>query len=381
MIQILFWVFTASIIYIFFGYPLILFLFQYVRKLPITKNGADFLPVVTLFIPVYNEESVIEKKIKNSLAMDYPRELLEIVVASDASTDRTNQIVANYASKGVTLFVNDRNEGKNALINKYVPKTTGKVIAFTDANSMFDPSALKSMVKKFSDPAAGCVGGKLIYQKGKSAVAKGEGFYFKYENFIRKLEGLQGAMVGANGAIYAIQRDLFVPVPSYVPNDFYHPLTILKRDFLSVFDENAIAREKPSETVEEEFKRRARIVVRSVSAVWEAGRLFGWFKGKGGFNLLSHKILRWFAFPILVVMLLFNVLLLNQPLFKYIFVLQITFYALGILGYTFDRFGIRFRFFFVPYYFLLINIAGTVGMLNFFRGQKVATWKTASTTR
>jgi len=354
---------------------------QYIRKSPVKKCKDACLPLVTLLIPVYNEESVIEKKIKNSLGLDYPRELFEIVVASDASTDCTTEIAGSYASKGINLFVSDRNEGKNALINKYVPKTAGKVIVFTDANSMFDPSALKSMVNKFSDPAVGCVGGKLVYQNGESAIAKGEGIYFKYENFIRKLEGLQGAMVGANGAIYAIRRDLFVSVPSHVPNDFYHPLTILKRGFLSVFVENAIAFEKPSETLADEFKRRSRIVARSVGAVLEAGRLFGWFKGKGGFNLLSHKILRWLVFPILIAMLFFNALLLNQALYKWIFGLQIAFYAFGILGYTFDRLGIKFRFFLISYYFLLINIAGIVGMLNFFRGQRVSTWKTASTTR
>lgn len=340
-----------------------------------------YLPTVTLFIPVFNEEAIIKDKIENSLGLDYPRESLEIVVASDASTDRTNEIVGSYASKGITLFVNDRNEGKNTLINRYVPKTTGKLIVFTDANSMFDPSALKNMVNKFGDPKVGCVGGKLVYQNGQSAIAKGEGVYFKYENFIRKLEGLQGAMVGANGAIYAIRRDLFVSVPPHVPNDFYHPLTILKQNFLSVFDENAIAIEKPSENLQEEFKRRARIVARSVGAVWEAGRLFGWFRGKGRFNLLFHKILRWLTFPMLIVILFLNALLLYQPLYQWLFGLQIVFYAAGILGYTFDRFGIRFRIFFIPYYFLLINIAGIVGMLNFFRGHRLATWKTASTTR
>jgi cellulose synthase/poly-beta-1,6-N-acetylglucosamine synthase-like glycosyltransferase len=381
IVQILFWILTLLIIYLFFGYPLILYLLKYVKRPSVNRDAGSSLPVVTLMIPVYNEESVIKEKIENSLELDYPLELLEIVVTSDASTDRTNEIAESYLSKGVIFFVHDRKEGKNALINEYVPKTSGEVIVFTDANAMFDSLALKSMVGKFRDPAVGCVGGRLVYQKGETAVAKGEGFYFKYENFIRKLEGLQGAMVGANGAIYAVRRDLFVPVPSHVPNDFFHPLTVVKRGFSSVFDEQAIAREKPSETAGEEFKRRVRIVARSVGAVREAGKLFGRFKKNEWFYLISHKLLRWLTLPILGTLLICNLFLLDRPFYLLCFVLQAIFYSLGVAGHFVEKQRTKRPLFFIPYYFLLINTAGVVGLYHYIRGHRVSNWETASTTR
>ena len=282
--EISFWIISGLIFYVYFGYLIILFLAQYKNSSNVNNNFYNYCPVVTLFIPVHNEESIVGKKIANSLNLDYPRESLIIVVASDGSTDRTNEIVKNYVSEGVILFINDRNEGKNSIINKYIPKIGGEIIIFTDANSLFDPSALKNIVKKFKIATVGCVGGRLVYSKGESSVAKGEGFYFKYENVIRRLEGLRGAMVGANGAIYAIRRELFVPVPNHVPNDFFHPLSVLKRKYASVYAMTPLPPKNRRRRVREEFKRRSRIVTRSVGALIELHKRFGGCRATGGFT-------------------------------------------------------------------------------------------------
>lgn len=379
--DIIFWILVLIVIYVYLFYPLILLAISQFGKKNQLEQKLPAMPRVTLFIPVYNEEDIISQKIKNSLSLNYPQDLLEIVVVSDASTDNTTDILNPYIAKGIKIFVNERNEGKNVLINKYVQKTMGDIIVFTDANSMFSADSINNIVRWFSNPRIGCVGGRLVYQKGKSSTAKGEGFYFKYENLIRKLEGRKGHMVGANGAIYAIRRELFIPVPSHVPNDFFHPLSVLKRDYFSVFDENAVAFEKPTESGKEEFDRRVRIVSRSIGALIEVNRQFGVFKGRGWFNIISHKILRWFIFPILLLIFILNLFLLESPVYFVLFILQTTFYLMGIGGFLLDKAGLKFKLFFIPYYFLLINLAAITGIYRYFMGERVITWQSASTTR
>ena len=286
-----------------------------------------------------------------------------------------------YRSKGINIQINERNEGKNSLINNYISKTNGEIIVFTDANSLFSADSLTNIVRWFSDPQIGCVGGKLVYLKGKSSAAKGEGLYFKYENLIRKLEGRKGCMIGANGAIYAIKRELFLPVPGHVPNDFFHPLSALKRNYFSVFDEDAIAFEKPTESSKEEFGRRARIVTRSIGALIEVNRQFGLFEGRGWFNIIFHKILRWFIFPILIINLLLNLFLLDNQFYFVLFIIHSAFYIFGVGGFVLDKAGMKIKLLFIPYYFLLINLAAITGIYRYFKGERVTIWQSANTTR
>ncbi len=382
LIKFLFWLFIFAIIYIYIGYFLILLIGEKLQRMS-GRDGSKFPNFTnTLFIPAYNEETVIAEKIENSLHLKYQGDLPEIVVASDGSTDRTNNILNSYRkTPRLRVFINDKNEGKNDLINKFIPLTSGQIIIFTDANSIFTEDSIINILRHFCNPAVGCVGGHLKYLKGKSATAKGEGLYFKYENQIRKLEGRQGKMVGANGAIYAIRRELFVPVPPHAPNDFYHPLAILKQGYDSVFEENAVAYEKATEDQSEEFKRRSRIVARSIAALVEVNKKFGVFKGKGWFNIFSHKVLRWLTFPMLVVIWFLNLFLIADPLYLMIFHFQNIFYIFGTIGFFFEKAGIKMKPFYVPYYFLLINLAAFVGLIQWLSGQKISTWQKASTTR
>ena len=379
--EFIFWSSFITLLYIYFGYPLILFLASKILKPVFTITPLDKLPLITILIPVHNEESIIEKKIINTLELNYPSKLIEIVVTSDGSTDHTNEIIKSYESKGIKVFIHQTNEGKNAVINKTSPLTKGDILLFTDANAIFSHDALKNIVAKFSDPQVGCVGGTLKYSDGESLSSKGEGFYFRYENMIRKLEGLQGTMVGANGAIYALRRELFTPVPPHVPNDFFHPLSVLKKGFYSVFDEKAIAFEKPTEDQKEEFNRRKRIVARSFGAISEINRLYGIFHGRGWFHIVSHKILRWFAFPIVLTALLSNIFLVENSIYHFLLGIQLFFFASGILGYILNIFGYKVKVFYIPYYFLLINLAGISGLYSYFKGDKVIKWNAASTTR
>ena len=382
ILEYLFWIGLALSAYVYLVYPLIVFC--QTKRCESERSENVWVPFysVTIFITAYNEEPVISDRIDNALSLKYPDDLLEVAIASDGSTDRTNEKLEEHRSNPrVKIFYNETNEGKNALINRFVPLTEGQIVVFTDANSIFSEQALLNIVRPFSDPRVGCVGGKLTYLSGQSAVAKGEGLYFKYENVIRKLEGKEGNMVGANGAIYAIRRELFENVPAHVPNDFFHPLVVLKKGYRSVFEENAIAFEKATESHEEEFKRRSRIVERSISAIVEVNRRYGLFTGRAWFNIFSHKILRWLTFPILVSTWVLNLFLLNNPLYMTLFICQTIFYILGTLGYFFEKAGLKIKILYIPYYFLLINLAGFVGLIQWLKGKRIVSWKTASTTR
>lgn len=383
LLQVVFWLSLLYLIYIYAGYPVILAILSVSSKKVVKneKQTDDILPLITIFIAVHNESSVIQEKLENALSLDYPSELLEIIVASDGSNDGTNEILSKYQDKGIEIFINNENHGKNSVINQYAPFSKGHILIFTDANAIFSRNALRLLAHHFSDPKVGCVGGKLKYLKGDGLVAKGEGIYFRYENILRKFEGKLGSMVGANGAIYAIRKDLFVDIPHHVPNDFYHPLTVLRRGLAVEFEDKAMAFEKPTTHRGEEFRRRSRIVMRSIGAVMEVKQRYGSLHGMGLFNLLSHKILRWFAFPVFIILFIVNIPLIGQPFYS------ITMFSLGLLvllglaGYVFDRFGVRVKFCSTPYYFMLINVAAMHGMLKYFRGKRVSTWKQAQTTR
>ena len=382
IIEGIFWVGIAICTHVYFVYPIILFFQSKINKNREGDHLNENIPKVTIFIPCFNEEAVLSDKIENACNLHYPLDLIEIAIASDGSTDRTNEILEDEGKRlPIKVFYNERNEGKNHLINNYVPLTNGQIIVFTDANSIFLKNSIKNIVRHFTDKSVGCVGGQLKYLTGKSAVAKGEGLYFKYENFIRRLEGKRGKMIGANGAIYAIRRELFEEVPEHVPNDFFHPLTVLKKGYKSVFEENAIAYEKATENRAEEFKRRSRIVARSISALVEVNRRFGSSTGKVWFNILSHKILRWLTFPLLVCLWILNLSLIESPLYFIFFLIQNTFFILGAFGYLLEKIGMKIKIFYIPYYFLLINLACFIGLIQWLKGRRIVSWKTASTTR
>jgi cellulose synthase/poly-beta-1,6-N-acetylglucosamine synthase-like glycosyltransferase len=259
LIEIIFWISILAVSHTYLGYPLILLIISRFSKRNEKPCELEQLPSLAIFLSVFNEESIIKKKIENCFSLDFPQHLLEVAIASDGSSDSTNEILKFYKKKGVKTFINDLNLGKNATINKFFPKTKGDIIVFTDANSMLAPDALLNLARRFSNPRVGCVGGNLKYLHDNSPISKGEGLYFRYENIIRKFEGKMGRMVGANGAIYAIRRNLFVPVPSHVPNDFFQPLVVLKKGFDSVYEESAVAYEKPTQDKKEEFQRRTRM--------------------------------------------------------------------------------------------------------------------------
>ncbi|MBI4855347.1 MAG: glycosyltransferase family 2 protein [Acetobacterium woodii] len=373
--EYIFWFLFLLVFYVYAVYPLVLRIINFSGK---SSKNEEITPSVTLFVPVYNEAGVIKEKILNSLDLNYPKDKLEIIVASDGSTDETVSIARDFFNEEMVIFDDKERKGKNYVINKYIPKCSGKIIVFTDANSFFDRNAIKKLVRDFSDERVGCVVGNLKYVDKKTSVGKGEGLYFRYESMIKMLEGRHGTLVAATGSIYAIRKSLFIPLDSDVANDFAHPIQIAARGYKVVFESEAVAYEKATSSSDEEFKRRARIVTRGITAFLRYRERYRMLRGMWGFCFISHKLLRWLVPFFLIVLFLTN-LFLHSTFFKFTLYSQIGFYSAALTGAFFkEKIG---RFFSIPFYFCLINSAALIGIIRYLRGSRESVWEIAKTTR
>jgi cellulose synthase/poly-beta-1,6-N-acetylglucosamine synthase-like glycosyltransferase len=284
------------LVYVYLGYPTLLRLLVAVRG-PRRVRKEPITPSVTLIISAYNEADVIEQKLQNALALDYPRELLEIVVISDASDDGTDAIVLGCAERNVRLVRQPERRGKTAGLNRALGAIASDVVVFSDANAMYQPDALKMLVRNFADSAVGCVTGEARYVTGTRAAAdRGERVYWDYEIQIKRRETALGSMVGGDGAIYAIRRALWRDLPEDAINDFLNPLQVVAAGWRSVYEPDAICFEESAGAVHSEYKRRVRIVSRSWRAVFlEPSVLNPWRVGLFAWSVLSHKVLRWLS--------------------------------------------------------------------------------------
>lgn len=337
ILAVLFWLALTALLYVSFGYPLLLsVLAGLVRPADRPREAATW-PAVTLAIAAYNEETAIRDKLENSLRLDYPGEKLEIVVFSDASTDETEEIVRTYANRGIRLLRIEGRRGKTFCQNETVKICTGEIVVFSDANSMYEPTALKALIRHFADRRVGCVSGELRYRDGAGGV-KGERAYWHYELVLKRLEGLTSSPVGANGAIYAIRKDLYQPLRPDVISDFAAPLLIVRRGYRVVHEREAIAWEDTAPSPEAERKRRVRIVARTVhSFLRQPGMISLLNPFRHGFfavQIWSHRVLRWWSGMFMLLLLALNIILCKEGfLYRALLGAQAVFYALALWGF------------------------------------------------
>jgi len=376
--KIIFWLAITILLYIYVGYPLFLIILSFFKKEKKgEEKGEKIYPLVALIISVYNEEKVIEEKIKNALFLNYPREKLEIVIVSDGSEDRTNEIIKNYSSKfnNIKLYVVKPHLGKNIALNKVLPLISSEIVVFSDANSMYEKDSIKRLVRYFADDKIGCVVGELRYiNKDKFNFGKGESLYWKYESAIKMLESRLGSVLVANGSIFAIRRGLYSPLEPDVANDFQLPMEIGNKGYRIIYEPKAVAYEKPAANSREEFERKLRIINRGWTAFL---KLYRKINGLRLFQFISHKLLRWLMGIFLILIFLSNIFLIDYPFYGVIFFLQLIFYGMALMGTFFPRYKV----FHLPFYFCLINFTSLVALFNFLRGKRYITWKSASTTR
>lgn len=341
------------------------------------KSG-NFEPVVTFLITAYNEEKNIGEKLRDTLAQNYPKDKLEVVVASDGSTDRTDEIVRQFSSQGVRLIRVEGRVGKTGTQNQAVKMVKGEIIIFSDATTKFDRNAIRNIARNYADPTVGAVSGRYEYFNPTGAsIGIGNILFWKYENLIKSCQTRIKTITGCCGCIYSVRRTLYEPLPPDIISDLVEPLKILEKGYRIAFEPNAIAHEETTEKAAEEFYMRIRVISRGMRGMLYMKTLFNPLKyGFVSFQLISHKLLRWLIPLFLVVIFSSNLFLLSSPFYKIIFILQIAFYGMAFVGWIGERWNIKLKFVSVPLYFSTVNIASIISLYKTLRGYKAVTWET-----
>jgi cellulose synthase/poly-beta-1,6-N-acetylglucosamine synthase-like glycosyltransferase len=380
MWQFVFWCSLAVVIYSYLGYPLLLFLIRTLKNGDRYPYRDDYRPPVCFLISAYNEEKVLRKKIANSLSLDYPREKLRILVASDGSDDRTVAIAQEYRDHGVEIFHRRQRSGKSAVLNEVMKTIEEEVVVFTDANSLFAEDAIEKIVTHFQNPKIGCVVGKLRYvDKHTTSVSKGEGLYWRYEGLLSTLESSLGSVLVANGSIFGIRRDLFAELYPSVANDFELPIDIGSRGYGVVYEPRALALERSTIFWQEEFSRKVRIIVRGLTGY---SLLRKKLRGFRGFQFFSHKLLRWMIGPLLFLAFLSNAVLARESAFYTVTLLMQTgLYLAALNGWRVRRTRKPHPVFYVPFYFTMVNLAAVVAIKKFLSGERQSMWVKAESAR
>ncbi|CAN5380488.1 glycosyltransferase family 2 protein [soil metagenome] len=374
--QIIFWLSLAALIYVYIGYPILVYLVSILRPLKIKKSA--FLTDVTVIITAYNEERDIRAKLENTLQIDYPKDKLEILVASDCSNDKTDEIVKEFAARGVKLHRQTERLGKTMAQNAAVEKASGEIILFSDATTMYEKDVLQAMLPNFADKTVGCVAGKLIYVDDSSSnVGKGAKSYWNYETFIKKSESRACSLIGASGCLYAVRKSLYQPMYAEACSDFLICTVVYRQGFRSVFEPTAVCIEETNRRTDKEIKMRVRVISQTFTDLWRNSAMINPLKsGFYAVQIISHKVLR-YAVPLFLLFLLLSsaILAFSSIFFALIFAVQFAFYSIALIGWLLERRGKNVGILAIPLYFVLTNLASLIGFYKFLRGENYASWE------
>jgi cellulose synthase/poly-beta-1,6-N-acetylglucosamine synthase-like glycosyltransferase len=370
----------AAVAYTYAAYPgLIWVLAHLFGRKPVRPAATDDeLPFVSLVIAAHNEEDEIGPRVANALASDYPREKFEVLIASDGSTDRTNAIVREFDDPRVRLLAFSRRQGKSGVLNEAIPQADGDVVMLSDANTHTEPDAARKLAAWFLDPSVCAVCGKLVLTD-RDGGQNADGLYWKYETFLKLCESRLGALLGSNGAIYAIRKPAFVPLPpGTLVDDFVLPLLARSRSGgRIVYDPGAIATEETAPDLGAEFRRRSRIGAGGFQSIGLLRGLLHPAHGWVALTFASHKVLRWLGPFFLIAALLANAALAHLPGFAELLAAQLAFYAAALIT---PRVPLPARpralkLLRLPSMFVLMNAALFVGFLRWVRGPQNGTWQ------
>jgi cellulose synthase/poly-beta-1,6-N-acetylglucosamine synthase-like glycosyltransferase len=329
-----------------------------------------------MIVSAYNEEEVIAEKIRNALALDYPHGLLRIIVVSDGSTDRTLQIVREFADRGVTLRHYEGRIGKTACLNRVLPLVASDIVVFSDANSIYDGHALRALVVPFVDGTVGFVTGWTTYKSAEGVSRGSLGIYSKLELITKELESQLMSCIGADGAIFAIRRELYVPLKNYDINDLVLPFSINERGYRGVLQRAAICAEHDAGGSKGEFQRQVRITSRTIRAIVNYRQLLNPFRfGFLSFELFSHKASR-LVVPFFMVALLVSNLLLAAHGGFYLMALaaQSIFYSLAAIGVLIPTSAPLWRIVETARTFVVVNAAIGLAWIKYMQGETFVTW-------
>ena len=389
-LEIIFWLALALVFYTYVGYGVTLFILVRLKRLLGKQNKAkdtpDYEPEVTLFVAAYNEKDYVDAKVKNHLSLDYPKEKVHHLWVTDGSDDGTPDALRKHPE--VRLYHKDERGGKIGAINRGMQFVKTPIVIFSDANTILSKESIRVITSLFSDPKVGCVAGekRIMMGEKEQAASAGEGLYWKYESALKKWDAELYSAVGAAGELFAIRTELFQEVEKdTLLDDFIISLRIASKGYTIQYSPDAWAMETASANVKEELKRKVRIAAGGIQSIIRLKHLLNPFRhGTLFFQYLSHRVLRWTLAPLaLPLIFLLNVLLavgegLGTPgLYNILLALQLLFYLMAMAGLWLENRQIRFKPFFVPYYFFVMNYAVYLGMIRYFRRQQGVNWERA----
>lgn len=377
--ELIFWLSLAAMVYVYVGYPLLLAAISgfFRRKQP----QPGYTPFLSILIAAYNEESGIRRKLEQTLALEYPGDKLEIIVLSDGSTDRTDEIVRSFGDPRVQLLHVTGRKGKTNAQNEGVKIARGGVLIFSDATTIYHPQALLHLASNYADPKVGAASGRYQYfdPEGKSPTGLGTVAFWNYENAIKMFQSRIRTISGCCGCIYSVRREAYTVLAPEVISDLVQPLHVIRKEYRVVFADRALAYEETTQSTSEEFWMRVRVVTRGIRGLLSVPELlmpwkFGWVS----FQLWSHKALRWLVPFFLLLFLASNLFLWRQPFYQWTLVAQLIFYGSTLLSLIFPLQRV-WKPLGIPLYFCTLNAAAFCSVIEVLRGKKYVVWETVRT--
>ncbi len=382
-IETIFWIGLGIIAYSYLGYGLILWLFNKLKPAKKQHFNSSYEPTVALIVPCFNEAGYIEEKIKNSLALNYPIEKLQLIFISDGSSDETPNIIQQYNQ--VMALHESARRGKAAAMNRAMQYVNAEIVVFCDANTHLNANALKEMVKHYQFADVGAVTGekRIAVKHKENASGAGEGIYWKYESFLKQMDSDFYTIVGAAGELMSYRTNLYKPLPEdTLLDDLMQSMGIVLSGYRVIYEKEACASETASANVEEELKRKVRIAAGAWQSMFRLKSAFNPFlHPKVFFLFFSHRVSRWTLAPLcLLLVFVCNALLVIQQtdlLFTVLMTLQVVFYAFALLGWYMENKQIKVKVLFVPYYFFIMNLCMYLGFIKYISGKQSANWERA----
>lgn len=374
--ELCFWTSVAALFYTYAGYPLLVLLVSLLR--PRAVRRAEYEPFVSVIITAYNEERAIREKLENTLALRYAPEKLEVIVASDCSTDATDEIVREFAGRGVRLHRQTERLGKTAAQNAAVTLARGEIILFSDATTLYQPDVLEVMLPSFADSSVGCVAGRLVYvDPAQTSVGSGARSYWGYETFLKRHESRACSLIGASGCLYAVRRSAYVPLYHEACSDFVIATVMVEQGLRAVYEPGAVCTEETNKQAAKELRMRVRVITQTFTDLWQHRAMLNPLRsGFYAVELLSHKILRYLVPVFLILIFVSSLVLAPRALFfAAVLAAQACFYAAALLSWALERAGVRVGVLALPQYFVLANLAALLAFYQFLRGERYARWE------
>jgi cellulose synthase/poly-beta-1,6-N-acetylglucosamine synthase-like glycosyltransferase len=381
-----FWLSAGALVYSYAVYPLLAFVLAALRqawrdtRFLLARGDRrrvprdEFEPQVALLVAAYNEESVIEQKIVNTLALEYPAERFEFLLGLDAPSDSTAERATRMAHGSFRLMPFTNRRGKLAVIRELAAATSAEILVFSDANTMLEPETLRQLVRHFRDPQVGAVCGELRLVNA-DGMPQGESLYWRYEVALKFLENRLNCVLGANGAVYAVRRELFRTERPWIVEDFQVPMEIRYAGHRVVYDPEATALEESAPSLGAEFRRKVRIGAGAFQTFFGNLHFLNPLKGMFALAYFSHKVLRWFGpFFMLAAWVASGVLSPLHPVYVVAFATQTAFYVLAVAGLIFGRKGRSSRLLALPLYFCAVNLALLLGFFRLLSGRQETKW-------